>query len=309
MTYSFDHLNSHFVMLNTNRAGSHHTVNYDWLANDLAATTADHIFVFGHEPAYPVGPHLGNSLDVYPAQRDAFWQLLVDYDVDIYFSGHEHLYNHTEVAGVHQVVAGTCGAPIYSGYGGDFYHYVVIAVDGLHVSVEVFDDVSEMRDSFEYGRPDCSDGIDNDGDGNVDFPSDLGCDEAADPSERSPRLPCDDRIDNDGDGWIDFDPETFADPGDQSAPHGGQGDPGCHPFWTWIGENPECQDGIDNDGDGAIDYDGGLSALGVATQPDPGCEGIPLRHYESYPWCGLGAELALLPPPLMWLYRRRRRRV
>ena len=64
MTYSFDYLNSHFVMLNTNRAGSYHTVNYDWLASDLAAATADHIFVFGHEPAYPAGPHLGSSLDV-----------------------------------------------------------------------------------------------------------------------------------------------------------------------------------------------------------------------------------------------------
>ena len=41
MTYSFDYLNSHFVMLNTNRAGSAHTVNYEWLADDLAGTSAD----------------------------------------------------------------------------------------------------------------------------------------------------------------------------------------------------------------------------------------------------------------------------
>jgi hypothetical protein len=150
MTYSFDYLNSHFVMLNTDRAGSPHTINYDWLANDLAAASADHIFVFGHQPAYPAGPHRGYSLDANPDQRDAFWQLLVDHNVDIYFAGHEHLYNHIEVDGVHQVIAGTCGAPIYGGYGGDFYHYALITVDGLDVSVSIFDDNLEMRDSFEF---------------------------------------------------------------------------------------------------------------------------------------------------------------
>lgn len=151
MTYSFDYMNAHFVMLNTNRAGNPHTINYTWLANDLASTTADHIFVFGHEPAFPVGPHVGSSLDFYPVQRDDFWQLLADYNVDIYFAGHEHLYNHTVVNGVHQVITGTCGAPIYSGYGGDFYHYSLLTVNGPRVSVLVVDDSGAIRDSFEVG--------------------------------------------------------------------------------------------------------------------------------------------------------------
>ncbi len=152
MTYSFDYLNSHFVMLNTNRAGNNHTINYEWLADDLAGTTADHIFVFGHEPAYPVGPHLRRSLDFYSDQRDAFWNLLVDNGVDMYFAGHEHLYNHTEIDGVHQVITGTAGAPIYGGYGGDFYHYALITVNGLDVSVEIIDDDGITRDSFLHSK-------------------------------------------------------------------------------------------------------------------------------------------------------------
>jgi hypothetical protein len=282
MTYSFDYLNSHFVMLNTDRAGSQHTVNYDWLANDLAGTTADHIFVFGHEPAYPVGPHLGSSLDAYPDQRDAFWQLLIDHDVDIYFAGHEHLYDHIEVEGVHQVISGTCGAPIHSGYGGDFYHYVLITVDGLDVSVKVFDDNWEMRDSFEFTQSECSDGIDNDGDGYIDFQDDPGCGDALDTIE-----------------------------------------------------DPQCQDGVNNDlgqdpTPGLIDFDGGQSIWGACTgqpggcpsnvsdpegdgvaNPDPQCVGKPWKDRErkssSY-FCGLGAELALLLPPLMWPSRRGRPR-
>jgi len=150
MTYSLDYGNSHFIMLDTNRDGNHHTVNQAWLAADLAATTAEHIFVFGHEPAYPAGPHVGSSLDAYPAERDAFWDLLADYDVDAYFAGHEHLYNYVMVDGIHQIIDGTCGAPVYTGYGGDFYHYALVTVDGRYVSIQIIDDDGDMRDLIEY---------------------------------------------------------------------------------------------------------------------------------------------------------------
>jgi cysteine-rich repeat protein len=48
----------------------------------------------------------------------------------------------------------------------------------------------------------CDDGIDNDGDGLVDFGEDPGCQTASSPKE-NPK--CDDGIDNDGDGKIDWD--------------------------------------------------------------------------------------------------------
>lgn len=51
-------------------------------------------------------------------------------------------------------------------------------------------------------RWDCSDGLDDDGDGLTDFPSDPGCASAAATTE-SPQ--CDDELDNDGDGRIDWD--------------------------------------------------------------------------------------------------------
>lgn len=53
--------------------------------------------------------------------------------------------------------------------------------------------------------PRCMDGIDNDGDGLIDFPNDCGCSEPCDTTEApNPVRQCNDGIDNDGDGLIDL---------------------------------------------------------------------------------------------------------
>lgn len=57
--------------------------------------------------------------------------------------------------------------------------------------------------------PVCDDGLDNDGDGLVDYPDDGGCAGLNDESETDPLRVCDDGVDNDGDGHVDFP----ADPG------------------------------------------------------------------------------------------------
>ena len=165
------------------------------------------------------------------------------------------------------------------------------------LSAMIRDGNSPTYDYFAWGFRvamivECDDGLDNDGDGFTDHASDPGCADADDLSENSPTLPCDDGTDNDDDGLIDY-PE----------------DPGCRNPTASV-ENPACQDGEDNDGDTMIDFDGGLSALGyAAAEPDPNCPN-PYKSSEtaSSPKCGLGTELLLLLPPLMWLSPRRRRR-
>jgi hypothetical protein len=98
--------------------------------------------------------------------------------------------------------------------------------------------------------PACSDGLDNDGDGRVDFPDDPGCTSAQDTSEREASGPaCDDGLDNDGDGLIDFPADRgCTDPADKD-----EQDP----------SKPACDDGLDNDSDGLVDY-----------PADPGCTSI-----------------------------------
>jgi len=125
----------------------------------------------------------------------------------------------------------------------------------------------------------CSDGVDNDGDGFADHPEDPGCLTPIDPFELAPYpwVECDNGLDDDSDGLIDYpdDPGCIG--------------PGSHD------ESPSCSDGSDNDLDELEDMD------------DPDCfavwadsEGLPAVG------CGLGPELALLLAPLLAARRRRR---
>jgi len=59
--------------------------------------------------------------------------------------------------------------------------------------------------------PDCADGLDNDGDGQVDAPADPGCASPVDVSELS-HLQCDNGIDDDGDRKIDARSDGTGDP-------------------------------------------------------------------------------------------------
>jgi hypothetical protein len=129
---------------------------------------------------------------------------------------------------------------------------------------------------------DCQDGIDNDGDGKVDFPADPGCSNASDLSEQPQ---CSDGRDNDGDGLVDF----------------AGGDPGCASA-SGVVEDPACDDGRDDDFDGTLDADG--AGAGPA---DAFCAGVASNIVEAQaaPGCGLGPELALLVPLLAALRRRR----
>jgi len=167
------------------------------------------------------------------------------------------------------------------------------------------------------GAP-CEDGVDNDGDGTIDFPADTDCDDASDWSEGAAFLECDDGLDNDGDGATDLDDFGCQGRGDfseRAAPNeiacddgidndgdgtiDFPGDAGCgSPVQTE--ENPACNDGIDNDQDGSIDFDGGdsldldrngfvdpefNSAEPEVSDPDPECTAASINEESSDSGC------------------------
>lgn len=103
--------------------------------------------------------------------------------------------------------------------------------------------VGSFTRRLNYGvvppSPQCSDGVDNDGDGRVDFPADPGCSSASDDSES---------------------PDPSSVPPAAAAP---TSPPGKASF------TPQCADGRDNDGDGAIDLkDPGCGTAGDNNEAD-----------------------------------------
>jgi hypothetical protein len=152
-TYSFDYQSAHFVMLNeycdeiSDTAVISGDVSdhlYNWLSADLSATQQAHIFVFGHEPAYPQPDadngrlrHLGDSLDQYPANRDRFWSLLKDEGVVAYICGHTHNYSAVNVDGVWQLDAGHARG---LGDTGARSAFILIHVDGPVVTFAAYRD-------------------------------------------------------------------------------------------------------------------------------------------------------------------------
>jgi hypothetical protein len=151
-TYSFDYQSAHLVVLNEYCDAAGDTVTdgdvpdhlYNWLAADLSATQKAHVFVFGHEPAYPQPDadngrlrHLGDSLDQYPANRDRFWSLLKDEGVVAYICGHTHNYSAVNVNGVWQLDAGHARG---LGDTGARSTFILIRVDGPAVTFVVYRD-------------------------------------------------------------------------------------------------------------------------------------------------------------------------
>ena len=133
----------------------------------------------------------------------------------------------------------------------------------------------------------CNDGVDNDGDGFVDFPEDPACSSGLDPSETPFNGQCNDGVDNDGDSFVDYPDDPNCASGTDASEFGqcndgedndGDGwiddpaDPGCSsPSDTSEApQNPhDCNDGVDNDVDGYID-----------DPADPGCSS-PFDNSES----------------------------
>ncbi len=98
---SVDYKNARFIYLNEYvcPAGTHNNSQgrvcshiLSWLDGQLT-DAPPFVFVVGHEPAFPQNRHVGDSLDLYPDDRDAFWSLINSHGVYAYLCGHTHYYS------------------------------------------------------------------------------------------------------------------------------------------------------------------------------------------------------------------------
>jgi hypothetical protein len=125
--------------------------------------------------------------------------------------------------------------------------------------------------------PDCGDGLDNDGDGPIDYPADGGCTAG---SDRTETPDCGDGLDNDGDGLADL------------------ADAGCRTTASPL-ENPACQNGVDDEGDGATDFPADTACVAADDRSEtPDCgdgldnDGDGLTDAPSDPDCASTSDPA-----------------
>ncbi|MDP8908519.1 MAG: hypothetical protein M3N47_05225, partial [Chloroflexota bacterium] len=152
------------------------------------------------------------------------------------------------------------------------------------------DDPGCRRPGDKDERNACVDGRDNDDDHKVDFPADPGCTDATDNDETDPPVPtkpqCSDAQDNDHDGKIDA-----LDPGCSSADDNDETDPPPPPPTPTPA--PYCSDGIDNDGDQKVDFgaDPGCSSTGDNDETDPpAAAAVPAATSSPPPYCSDGRD-------------------
>jgi hypothetical protein len=150
-SYSWTYGDAHFTAVNaywngTTNAGADSARDGDivpalrtWIEADLAAASQTHKFAFVHEPAYPLDRHVGDSLDLYPTNRDNFVTTLNNGNVQTLFVGHTHYFQHKTavdyplLGNVHQVTNGR----FPGGDGGSTITYVL--VDGATATYKVYD--------------------------------------------------------------------------------------------------------------------------------------------------------------------------
>ena len=124
--YSFDHGNSHFIVLNSEDMSEG---QLEWLKEDLRDSSAEHIFLFLHRPLW---------------ESDGDWNrmihpLLAEKGVRIVFAGHNHKYKAPLVKdGIRYIVTGGGGSAPMGDVGDEnFYHWVLVKVRGEELELAV----------------------------------------------------------------------------------------------------------------------------------------------------------------------------
>jgi hypothetical protein len=113
---------------------------YAWLEDVLSTSTKTYKLVVGHEPAYPVNRHIGDSLDQDETNRDKFWNLLKTKGVAAYMTAHDHSYHLDEHDGVFEADSGVCGGMLGGGGPGQNDNFATI----------IYAHIDDQTGNFEF---------------------------------------------------------------------------------------------------------------------------------------------------------------
>ena len=92
--YSFDYGNAHFAVLNTNDMYPMSQAQRNWLVNDMSASDAEWKIILCHRSLYSAGKNINKPDTI--IMRDVLLPLIDELDIDMVYSGHDHMYLRTK---------------------------------------------------------------------------------------------------------------------------------------------------------------------------------------------------------------------
>jgi len=135
--FTFTDRNSFFIILD-NEVGELSNTQFKWLEEQLKkGQEYDHIFIAMHKPPFDPYQQEWYNMDNSPWAYK-FRKLCAEYDVDMVFAGHRHMFKHEEFDGVDHIVTGGGGMLIeIPEADGGYLHYVRVMVNHDYVTYEV----------------------------------------------------------------------------------------------------------------------------------------------------------------------------
>ncbi|MEA1926426.1 MAG: metallophosphoesterase [Patescibacteria group bacterium] len=147
--YSFDYLNTHFVLLSTDypEERSVDQAQLSWLEKDLGSNSQPNTIVVQHIPPvtfFKKSARKCHDLSCVPHVRNKLLSLYRKYNVDCVISGHEHAFDHKIVDGIDFVLSGNTGnKPKYKGVikGNIYSHF---SIDGEKIMLKAINTENKL---------------------------------------------------------------------------------------------------------------------------------------------------------------------
>ena len=148
--YSFDYGDMHVLVLNNEVDYSEGSLQYLYAQSDLSSTSRPWKIVIYHRPAYCAGGHGEDSKMITMSEK-----VFEPNHVDVVMNGHSHFFQHNLVNGIHHMVLGSAGAPLYTLGKAPYivktardYSYGIIDVTPTSFTMMVYNDKGMLLDTL-----------------------------------------------------------------------------------------------------------------------------------------------------------------
>ncbi len=154
--YSLDYGDMHVLVMNTEIAYTPESAQYRFVKSDLEKSKKVWKLVITHIPPYVDGTRKEN-LKLISISR----QLFEPNKVDMTISGHDHFYQHNIVKGIHHMVIGSAGAPLYTPKNdkpfvkksAEEHNYAIMDVTPKSFHMIVYNEKDEVLDTIDLVKP------------------------------------------------------------------------------------------------------------------------------------------------------------